>query len=128
LAEVNEHIAAADLLDDSRVIAGRPITIGAAFAAERTTLMALPSEAFDPARLLLARVDKRARISVRQCYYQSTPAAPSCFQIITEREERASIAIATNLPSASGERCSGTTTWPRFYWGRSEPPGLPPEW
>ena len=73
LAELNEHIGAGDLLDDSRVITGRPITVGAAFAAERTTLMALPSEAFDPVRLLLARVDKRARISVRQCYY-SVPA------------------------------------------------------
>jgi transposase len=73
LAEVNEHIAAADLDDDTRVITGRPITIGAAFAAEREALMPLPSEAFDPARLLLARVDKRARISVRQCYY-SVPA------------------------------------------------------
>ena len=73
LAEVNEDIGAGDLLDDSRVITGRPITVGAAFAAERTTLMALPSETFDPARLLLDRVDKRARISVRQCYY-SVPA------------------------------------------------------
>jgi transposase len=73
LGELNEHITAADLLDDTRVITGRPITIGAAFAAEREALMPLPSEAFDPARLLDARVDKRARISVRQCYY-SVPA------------------------------------------------------
>ena len=73
LAEVNEHIAAADLLDDTRVITGRPITIGAAFQVEREALMPLPAEAFDPARLLQARVDKRARICVRQCYY-SVPA------------------------------------------------------
>src|ERR1035437_1373438 len=73
LAELNEIIAAADLLDDSRVITGRPVTIGAAFEAERAALMGLPAEAFDPALLLLARVDKRARISVRQCYY-SVPA------------------------------------------------------
>src|SRR5664280_2948476 len=73
LAQLNEHIAAADLLDDARVITGRPITIGAAFEAERAALMALPVEAFDPALLLDARVDKRARISVRQCYY-SVPA------------------------------------------------------
>ena len=33
LAELNEVIATADLLDDDRVITGRPITIGAAFAA-----------------------------------------------------------------------------------------------
>ncbi|HEY8788472.1 MAG TPA: IS21 family transposase [Actinopolymorphaceae bacterium] len=73
LAALGEHIAAADLADDTRVITGRSITIGNAFAAERTTLMPLPGEAFDPARLLQARVDKRARICVRQCYY-SVPA------------------------------------------------------
>jgi hypothetical protein len=33
----------------------------------------LPAEAFDPARLLEARVDGRARVSVRQCHY-SVPA------------------------------------------------------
>jgi transposase len=69
LAELNEHIAAADVLDDARVITGRPVTVGAAFALELGALMDLPAEAFDPARLLLARVDKRARICVRQCYY-----------------------------------------------------------
>ena len=73
LAQLNEHIEVADLADDARVITGRPVTIGAAFAQERTALMALPVEGFDPARLLLARVDKRARICVRQCYY-SVPA------------------------------------------------------
>ena len=73
LAQLNEHIQAADLIDDARVITGRPITIGAAFEAERAALMVLPAEAFDPALLLLARVDKRARICVRQCYY-SVPA------------------------------------------------------
>ncbi len=38
------------------------------------------------------------------------------FQIITEREERASIAIATNLPSANGALCSPTRA--------SSPPSL----
>jgi hypothetical protein len=73
LAELNELIAAADRLDDDRVITGRPITIGAAFAIEATELMGLPAEAFDCARLLNARVDNRARVSVRQCFY-SVPA------------------------------------------------------
>jgi len=73
LAGLNQHITAADLADDTRVITGRPITIGAAFTAEREALMALPVERFDPARLLQARVDKRSRICVRQCYY-SVPA------------------------------------------------------
>lgn len=55
------------------MITGRPVTIGAAFASEATALMALPAESFDPARLLEARVDNRARVSVRQCFY-SVPA------------------------------------------------------
>jgi transposase len=73
LGELNELIAAGDLLDDTRVITGRPAIVAAAFAAERPMLMPLPAEPFDPARLLQARVDNRARVSVRQCYY-SVPA------------------------------------------------------
>jgi transposase len=73
LAELNALIAAADLVDDSRVITGRPVTVGAAFTAEAPTLLPLAGEAFDPARLLEARVDGRARVSVRQCHY-SVPA------------------------------------------------------
>jgi transposase len=73
LADLNELIAAADLLDDARVITGRPVAVGAAFAAEKPTLMTVAGEPFDPARLLQARVDNRARISVRQNFY-SVPA------------------------------------------------------
>jgi transposase len=73
LAELNEVIGAADGVDDGRVITGRPITIGAAFALEAAELMGLPVEPFDCARLLHARVDNRARVSVRQCFY-SVPA------------------------------------------------------
>ena len=36
-------------------------------------MMPLPAELFDPARLLTARVDSRARVCVRQNYY-SVPA------------------------------------------------------
>jgi len=73
LAELNMLIAAGDRLDDTRVITGRPTTVAAAFAAELPALVPLPGEPFDPARLLEARVDKRARVAVRQCYY-SVPA------------------------------------------------------
>jgi hypothetical protein len=73
LAELNTLIAAGDLLDDTRVITGRPVTVAAAFAAELPSLLPLPVEAFDPARQLQARVDNRARVAVRQCYY-SVPA------------------------------------------------------
>ena len=73
LAELNEVIGSADVADDDRVITGRPITIGAAFVIESAELMGLPAEPFDCARLLQARVDNRARVSVRQCFY-SVPA------------------------------------------------------
>jgi transposase len=73
LAALNQRIAAAGILDDGRVITGRPVTVAAAFAAEQPAMMDLPAEMFDPARLLTARVDSRARICVRQNYY-SVPA------------------------------------------------------
>ncbi len=73
LAALNQLIAAADITDDGRVITGRPITVAAAFAAEQPAMLPLPAEMFDPARLLQARVDGRARVCVRQNYY-SVPA------------------------------------------------------
>ena len=73
LAAVNELIAAGDAHDETRVITGRPVTVAGAFAREAETLMPLPSDAFDSSRLLEARVDNRARVSVRQCFY-SVPA------------------------------------------------------
>ncbi len=69
LAALNQLIAAGDLTDDGRVITGRPVTIAAAFAEEQPAMLPLPDEPFDPARPLLARVDSRARVCVRQnCY------------------------------------------------------------
>ena len=73
LAALNQLIAAADMVDDGRVITGRPVTIAAAFAEEQLAMMPLPAEPFDAARLLAARVDSRARVCVRQNYY-SVPA------------------------------------------------------
>src|SRR5690242_9224742 len=73
LAALNQRIAAADIVDDGRVITGRPVTVAAAFAAEQPAMVPLPDEMFDPARLLQARVDSRARVCVRQNYY-SVPA------------------------------------------------------
>lgn len=73
LAELNRHLSAGDLLDDARVITGRHHTVAEAFTAELPTLQPLPDEPFDPALVLRTRVDLRARVSVRQCYY-SVPA------------------------------------------------------
>jgi len=73
LAALNQLIAAGDIVDDGRVITGRPVTVAAAFAEEQLAMMPLAAEPFDPARLLQARVDARARVCVRQDYY-SVPA------------------------------------------------------
>jgi len=69
LAELNEFIAVADLEDDGRVITGRPVTVGVAFAAEAPHMLPLPPEPFDPAVLVQARVDNKSRVSVRQSFY-----------------------------------------------------------
>jgi hypothetical protein len=66
LVALNQRIAAADIIDDGRVITGRPVTVAAAFAAEQPAMLPLPDETFAPARLLQARVDNRARVCVRQ--------------------------------------------------------------
>ena len=49
------------------------MTVAAAFAEEQPAMGPLPAEPFDPARLLAARVDARARVCGRQNYY-SVPA------------------------------------------------------
>jgi hypothetical protein len=70
---LNEHLARADALDDDRHIGNRRTTVGVDFASEQSHLLSLPAEVFDTARSLTARVDQKARICVRQCYY-SVPA------------------------------------------------------
>src|SRR5271163_3480519 len=73
LGELNARMLAGCETDPSRRITGRQETVGESFALEANALMGLPAEAFDCARLLTARVDNRARVSVRQCFY-SVPA------------------------------------------------------
>lgn len=69
IAELNEMIAAFDEEDLARVIDGHRATIGVEFAAEASALSALPTEDFDVARHVSARVDAKARVCVRQCRY-----------------------------------------------------------
>lgn len=73
LVGLNEACRAADIADDTRHVGARATTVGADFAVEAPHLLALPSTAFDAARLLEARVDTKARVCVRQCHY-SVPA------------------------------------------------------
>ena len=69
LAELNERIDAADSADDHRRIENRPSSVRSDFALEAPLLRPLPVEAFDPALTLTPRVDRYARISVRQVRY-----------------------------------------------------------
>jgi hypothetical protein len=73
MSELNDRLAAADCADDARHIDGRAGTVGADFAAEKPLLRPLPADRFDTALSLSTRVDRYARITVRQCYY-SVPA------------------------------------------------------
>lgn len=73
LAELNERFAAADEAEDARHVDGRAASIGADFAVEALALGALPAEGFDCALTLSPRVDRYARVPVRQCRY-SVPA------------------------------------------------------
>ena len=73
LAELNTLMAAADARDGARRIASRTETIDAAFDREAAVLHPLPRHGFDVTLTLSCRVDAKARICVRQCYY-SVPA------------------------------------------------------
>ena len=73
LAALNEALAAADARDDARRIGARIETVGAAAGREMLLLNPLPHNDFDATSALSCRVDTKARICVRQCYY-SVPA------------------------------------------------------
>ena len=134
LAALNQLIAAADIVDDGRVITGRPVTVAAAFADEQLAMLPLPADPFDPARLLQARVDARARVCVRQNYY-SVPARyagrrrrcacpPGAWRCWTGRGSWR----CTSKPRASTPRSwSWTTTWRSW---RASPARCParPRW
>jgi transposase len=73
LAELNARLAAYDERDDARRIANRPQTVGHDFAVEARMLAELPAERFETGVTLSPRVDRYARVTVRQCRY-SVPA------------------------------------------------------
>ncbi len=73
LAELNVMIAGGMAADDARRIAHRAQTVAQAFTVEQAWLHPLPAEPFDPARLLSAKVDAKARVCVLQSWY-SVPA------------------------------------------------------
>ena len=73
MAELDELLADADRSDERRHVDGRRDTVGGAFELERAHLRPLPGEAFDTALELPAKVDRKARVCVRQRWY-SVPA------------------------------------------------------
>jgi hypothetical protein len=73
LAELNRRLEAADRADLARHIGARRETVGALGEADRSALRPLPPEPFDFARLTPVKVDTKARVCVRQCFY-SVPA------------------------------------------------------
>ena len=73
IAELNDLLAAADAADDDRRIGLRTATVGEAFAAEAPFLKPLPADGFETGLELTPRVDRHARITVRQVQY-SVPA------------------------------------------------------
>jgi transposase len=73
LAELNELVAAGDVVDDQRRINGRTVTVAEHFGAEALTLQPMPAEPFDVTLRLTSRVDAKSRVCVRQNFY-SVPA------------------------------------------------------
>lgn len=73
IAELNDLLATLDAADNDRRIGLRTVTIGQAFAAEAPFLAPLPVEGFETGLELTPRVDRHARIMVRQVQY-SVPA------------------------------------------------------
>jgi hypothetical protein len=65
----NTRLAKADRADDHRRINGRVRTVGEMFAIEQPLLRPLPVEAFEPGLSLNPRVDRHARIMIRNCQY-----------------------------------------------------------
>ncbi|ACV79381.1 IS21 family transposase [Nakamurella multipartita] len=73
IEQLNELLVAADAKDNYRRIASRTNTVAQDWAFERDTLRPLPSEVFPTWLTLTPRVDRYARVTVRQRHY-SVPA------------------------------------------------------
>lgn len=73
IGELNELLAAWDAKDDHRRVGNRTQTVGHDWQLERASLRPLPAESFPTWLTLSPRVDRYARVMVRQCHY-SVPA------------------------------------------------------
>ena len=73
MAALNELLIGYDLADDSRRISNRTMSVGQHYAFEAPLLRRLRTELFETGLVLTPRVDRYARVTVRQCHY-SVPA------------------------------------------------------
>ena len=73
MAELNDLLIGYDHVDDARRISNRTMSVGQHYAFEATLLRPLPTERFETGLALTPRVDRYARVTVRQCHY-SVPA------------------------------------------------------
>ncbi|MEI2779435.1 MAG: IS21 family transposase [Tetrasphaera sp.] len=73
VGELNALLAGYDTADDARRVGSRTSTVGFDFAHEKPLLRPLPAEPYEVATTLTPRVDRHARVSVRQVSY-SVPA------------------------------------------------------
>jgi hypothetical protein len=73
LSELNARLKQVDAAEDRRRIDNRTLSVGHDFALEQALLRPLPAEGIDPGLTLTPRVDRYARITVRQAHY-SVPA------------------------------------------------------
>lgn len=73
LGELNARFERADQTDLTRRIENRTRTVGHDLTLERPLLRVLPTEGFDPGLSLNPRVDRYARVTVRQCQSRCPP-------------------------------------------------------
>lgn len=103
LGELNEVLAAGDVIDDARHIAARRDPVGVAAAGEVASMTVLPDEAFDAATILAAKVDTKGRVSVRQSFY-SVPVGLARRAVTVRLAARALEVIADGAVVASHQR------------------------
>jgi transposase len=104
LAELNELLAAGDVIDDDRRIGRRAGTVREAASAELAWMRPLPDEPFDSAAVLAnVKVDTKGRICVRQSFY-SVPVRLARRTIMVRLGAHALEAIADGRVVARHER------------------------
>lgn len=69
ISELNDLLDTIAETDDRRRISGRMLSVAEHFQIEALTLQPLPAETFDTRLGLSCRVDSKARVCVRQCFY-----------------------------------------------------------